>query len=242
MIIYPAIDLIEGQCVRLTQGLYDSKKVYSSDPVTMAKEFENGGFTHLHMVDLDGAKQGKIVNQKVLESVVSATNLKVDFGGGIRSEEDVKKVLDSGASKINLGSIAVKHPKLVYNWIEKYGADKIILSADIKGDYIAVHGWQESSEIRLADFISDYLAAGINTVTCTDIAKDGKLNGASVKLYERLVTKFPVLNIISSGGVDSIDNLLELEKVGCSGAIVGKAIYEKKITVEALVKLNRYAS
>ena len=240
MIIFPAIDIIGGQCVRLTYGDYATKKVYNEDPVKIAAEFEAAGFTHLHMVDLDGAKSGKVINHDILAQVTASTNLKIDFGGGLRLSQDVEKVLDAGALQINVGSLAVHNPEIVSNWIDQYGPEKIILSADVKDGYIAVHGWQEQSDLELIPFIQDYVDKGIRYITCTDIAKDGALTGASVDLYAELNQCFPEVHIIASGGVDSLDNLQKIQEAGCYGAIVGKAIYENKITLSELIKLNSY--
>ncbi len=239
MIVYPAIDVIDGQCVRLTHGKYDSKKVYSKDPTAIAQEFEDAGFTHLHMVDLDGAKAGKVINLSILEKTVNATSLQIDFGGGIRSQQDVDDVLSAGAKQINVGSLAVKSPKIVRSWMEKYGPSTLILSADVKDEYIALHGWQEKSKILLKDFILNFSQAGIQYITCTDISKDGALTGASTQLYKELIATFPDLKIIASGGVHSIDNLIDLKSVGCYGAIVGKAIYERQVDLMELISINQ---
>ncbi len=242
MIIYPAIDIIGGQCVRLTEGLYDTKKVYHEDPVEMAGQFEAAGFTHLHMVDLDGAKAGNVINASILKEATSKTSLSIDFGGGIRKEQDLINVFDAGAKQANVGSLAVKNPELIKQWIDQYGPAKIILSADVKDGKIAVHGWQDQSEIALNSFIQDYLGHGIEWITCTDISKDGQLSGASVELYKEILSQFPAIKLIASGGVDSLENVEALQDIGCYGAIVGKAIYEQKITLEDLVKYNEYAS
>lgn len=239
MIVYPAIDIIDGQCVRLTHGKYDSKKVYSNDPAEVARGFEDAGFTHLHMVDLDGAKAGKVANLSILERTANATSLHIDFGGGIRSHQDVDDVLNAGAKQINVGSLAVKKPEIVKSWIEQYGSSSLILSADVKDGNIALHGWQDQSQILLIDFVMDYSQAGIEYITCTDISKDGALSGASTQLYKELVDTFPELKIIASGGVHTLHNLTELKLVGCHGAIVGKAIYEKQIDLMDLVKVNQ---
>ncbi len=229
MRIIPAIDLIDGKCVRLTQGDYAQKKIYNENPVEVAKSFEDAGLKYLHLVDLDGAKAGKVTNWKVVESITSNTNLYVDFGGGIKTEEEIKKLFDLGVKQVNLGSIAIKEPKKVYQWIDTFGPDKIILSADVKGEQIAISGWQENSEVSINDFILDYQSAGIQYVTCTDISTDGMLNGPNLNLYEKLLKHFPELMIIASGGVSSMEDLYALRKAGVDGVIVGKAIYEGRI-------------
>ena len=234
--IIPAIDIIDGKCVRLTQGDYSQKTVYSESPLEVAKQFEDIGITHLHLVDLDGAKKGEVVNYKVLEKISSATNLVIDFGGGIKTNESIKIVFESGASIAAIGSIAVKDKKLFFSWIQKFGSDKILLGADVKEEKIAISGWLEKTEINIFDFINENMEMEIKTVFCTDISKDGLLEGASVDLYKKILLKFPKLNLIASGGVSSLSDLDELKSIGCSGAIVGKAIYENKISMNDLKK------
>ena len=234
--IIPAIDIIDGKCVRLSQGDYDTKKVYSESPVEVAKEFEANGIKRLHMVDLDGARQGKIINLKTLETVAAVTNLKIDFGGGIKTTEDVQNVLAAGAAMINIGSIAIKQPELVEIWIQQFGADKILLGADVKDENIMIHGWQQSANINIINYISAYINKGINQIFCTDISKDGLLQGTSVDLYKKILTAFPQLNLIASGGVSVIDDVDELNAIGCSGVIIGKALYEGKIQLSQLKK------
>jgi phosphoribosylformimino-5-aminoimidazole carboxamide ribotide isomerase len=234
MRIIPAIDLIDGKCVRLTQGDYAQKKIYNENPLEVAKGFEDAGLRYLHLVDLDGAKAGKVTNWKVVESITSNTNLYVDFGGGIKTEDEIQKLFDFGVKQVNLGSIAVKESKKVYGWIEKFGSDKIILSADVKGEEIAISGWQENSNIAIDDFLLDYQFAGIKYVTCTDISTDGMLSGPNVELYKKLMTHFPSLKFIASGGVSSLEDLVALKKSGVDGVIVGKAIYEGRIDLKDL--------
>jgi len=234
MIIIPAIDIIDGKCVRLEQGEYSAKTIYNENPLEVAKQFENNGIKQLHLVDLDGAKQGKIINWKVLEKIANKTNLIIDFGGGIKSNEDVKTVLNSGANQLTAGSIAVKNREIVLQWIEKYGAEKIILGADVKNEMIAISGWQETSELNLFDFLANYTKAGIKYSICTDISKDGMLQGTSIELYKKIDAKFPKLNLVASGGVTSLDELINLQEMGIYGAIIGKAIYENKITLKEL--------
>lgn len=234
MRIIPAIDIIEGKCVRLTQGDYSRKKVYNENPLEVAKQFENQGVTHLHLVDLDGAKSGRIINHKVLNSIASNTNLKIDFGGGLKRDEDVKIAFDNGANQITGGTIAVKNKALFLNWVEQYGSEKIILGADVKNQKIAVNGWLEESQIELFDFLKDYVSYGIQYVICTDISRDGCLSGSALELYKRIISQFPNLKLIASGGVTSMDEIEELKKIGCDGAIIGKAIYERKIKLKSL--------
>lgn len=236
MQIIPAIDLIDGKCVRLTQGDYEQKIIYNENPVDVAKQFEDIGITRLHLVDLDGAKKGEVVNYKVLEKIIASTNLIVDFGGGIKTNEAIKIVFESGAAIATIGSVAVKDKNLFFSWIAKYGADKILLGADVNNEKIAISGWLEKTEINILDFISENMQKGIKTIFCTDISKDGLLQGASVELYGKILKQFPALNLIASGGVSSIKDLDELKEIGCSGAIVGKAIYENKISMEDLKK------
>ena len=239
MYCIPAIDIIDGQCVRLTQGDYQQKKVYNQDPLEVAKEFEAAGIKRLHLVDLDGAKSSRIINHKVLENIATNTNLQIDFGGGLKSDNDVQIAFDSGAHQITGGTIAVKNPELFMSWIEKYGAEKIILGADVKDGFIAVHGWQEKSDLELFAFLSNYVAKGIEYVICTDVSRDGLLEGSALSLYQKIMQEFPSLKLIASGGVSSIKEVVELRKTGCYGAIIGKAIYEGRIAVKDLVNLEK---
>ena len=236
MQIIPAIDLIDGKCVRLTQGDYAQKTVYNENPVEVAKQFEDIGITRLHLVDLDGAKKGEVVNYKVLEKISSQTKLIVDFGGGIKTNQAIKIVFESGAAIATIGSIAVKNKELFFSWIAKYGADKILLGADVNDEKIAISGWLEKTQINIFDFINENMQQGIKTIFCTDISKDGLLQGASVDLYKKILQQFSSLNLIASGGVSSIKDLDELKEIGCSGAIVGKAIYENNISMNDLKK------
>ncbi|WCC46151.1 1-(5-phosphoribosyl)-5-[(5-phosphoribosylamino)methylideneamino]imidazole-4-carboxamide isomerase [Tenacibaculum finnmarkense] len=236
MRIIPAIDIIEGKCVRLTKGDYATKKIYNENPLEVAKEFEDNGIEYLHLVDLDGAKSQHIVNYKILEQIAAKTNLKIDFGGGLKSDEDLRIAFENGASQITGGSIAVKNPEIFTGWLAKYGADKIILGADCINRKIATHGWLETSEVDVIDFINQYEKIGVKNTICTDVAKDGMLQGASVDLYKEILSKSDV-NLIASGGVASIDDLIELKEIGCEGAILGKAIYEGYISLKELQKL-----
>ena len=234
MRIIPAVDIINGQCVRLTKGDYDTKKVYNENPLEVAKVFEDSGIQHLHVVDLDGAKASHIVNYRVLESIASKTNLKIDFGGGLKSDEDLKIAFDSGAHQITGGSIAVKNPEVFENWISKFGADKIILGADCKYKKIAISGWQEDSDLEVIPFIKGYQSKGISYVICTDISKDGMLEGPSFDLYSNIINESKDIKLIASGGISKYDELPQLRDIGCEGVIVGKAIYENRISLKEI--------
>ena len=234
MRIIPAIDIINGQCVRLTKGDYNTKKVYNENPLEVAKAFEDSGIQYLHVVDLDGAKASHIVNYKVLETIASKTNLKIDFGGGLKSNEDLRIAFESGANQITGGSIAVKNPEVFQGWITKYGAGKIILGADCKDENIAISGWQEESDLKVIPFINDYQQKGIEYVICTDISKDGMLKGPSFDLYERILNENTAIKLIASGGISQFDELPRLAEMGCEGVIVGKAIYENRISLKEL--------
>jgi phosphoribosylformimino-5-aminoimidazole carboxamide ribotide isomerase len=239
MIIIPAIDLIDGKCVRLTKGEYDTKKVYSDDPLEMAKRFEAHGFERLHLVDLDGAKAGKVINLAVLETICANTALKVDFGGGIKSDQDLEHVLNAGADQVTIGSLAVKDPEKLKEWIAKYGPDRIILGADVKDNKIAVSGWLETSSLDLFDFLKAYYALGIRHVLCTDISKDGMLEGPAFDLYNALMRAYPDLQLIASGGVSGIEDVKQLKENGIPSVVIGKAIYEGRIDLNELAKLKR---
>lgn len=234
MRIIPAVDIINGQCVRLTKGDYDTKKVYNENPLEVAKVFEDAGIQHLHVVDLDGAKASHIVNYRVLESIASKTNLKIDFGGGLKSDEDLKIAFDSGAHQITGGSIAVKNPEVFEKWISKFGADKIILGADCKYKKIAISGWQEDSDLEVIPFIKGYQSKGISYVICTDISKDGMLEGPSFDLYSNIINESKDIKLIASGGISIYDELPQLRDMGCEGVIVGKAIYENRISLKEI--------
>lgn len=234
MRIIPAIDIIDGKCVRLSKGDYNTKKVYNEHPLEVAKKFEAHGITHLHLVDLDGAKSKHIVNYKVLETIASKTSLKVDFGGGLKSDEDLKIAFESGAKQITGGSIAVKEPEIFESWINVYGSDKIILGADADKEKVAISGWQEESEEKLVPFIAKYLQKGIEYVICTDISKDGMLEGPSFDLYKRIIENSEKIKLIASGGISTFDELPKLAEIGCEGTIIGKAIYEGRISLKQL--------
>jgi phosphoribosylformimino-5-aminoimidazole carboxamide ribotide isomerase len=233
MRIIPAIDILGGKCVRLSKGDFGTSKIYGEDPVEVAKEFADNGISHLHLVDLDGAKAGMIINYRILENIASKTTLKIDFGGGIRSDEDLRIAFSSGALQVTAGSIAISSPSIIEEWLEKYGNEKIILGADSKNGKIVTDGWlKDSGEDSLA-WISEYCKRGISYVIATDVDKDGMLNGPATELYKKILGEVDV-NLIASGGVATIDDILELAKAGCEGAIIGKAIYEGKIKLKDL--------
>ena len=233
MRIIPAIDIIDGKCVRLSKGDYDTKKIYNENPVEVAKEFEDFGIQYLHLVDLDGAKAKKIINQKVIENIAKKTNLIIDFGGGIRSEEDLQKAFDSGAKKVTLGSVAVVNPELCLTWLEKFGAEKLILGADCLDRKIKTSGWLENSETDVVDFIKEYQKKGFKEVVCTDISKDGMLQGPSTALYQEIIEN-STIELIASGGISNIEDVQKMKEIGCAGTIIGKAIYEGRISLEDL--------
>ena len=239
MHIIPAIDLIGGKCVRLTQGDYGQVKEYNSDPLAVARQYEAAGLKRLHLVDLDGAKQKKIVNLPVLESIASKTGLHVDFGGGVQSDEDLEAAFSAGAKQITGGSIAVRQPQTFERWLKDYGPERIILGADVRGREIAISGWQEGGGVQLMPFLKRYTDFGVRYVICTDVSKDGLLQGPSFQLYKDILAEFPDLHLIASGGVATMDDLHQLRDLGCWGCIVGKAIYEGRVTVEELVEFNK---
>lgn len=238
MYIIPAIDIIDGKCVRLTKGDYTSKKEYSADPVRVAMGFENAGLNKLHLVDLDGAKERRVVNLKVLERIANETDLEIDFGGGVQSDKDIERVFNAGAKQITAGSVAVRSPEVLAQWMQTWGADKIILGADVKSDKITIGAWENESQHGWMEFLQEKLKLGINYVISTDVEKDGMLKGPSFNLYKEMRAAFPDLNVIASGGVASISDLEELEAIGVYGAIVGKAFYEGRISVEDLSLIN----
>lgn len=234
MRIIPAIDIIEGKCVRLSQGDYNTKKIYNENPLEVAKEFQDHGVEYLHLVDLDGAKSKHIVNHKVLEQIAAGTELKIDFGGGLKTDKDLKIAFDSGAHQITGGSIAVKEPEIFESWLHKFGSERIILGADAKNEKVVVSGWQEDSGADLLPFIKKYFQKGVQYVICTDVSKDGMLQGASVDLYKDILKENPGVKLIASGGIAGYDDLPELAEAGCEGAIIGKAIYEGRISLKQL--------
>lgn len=233
MRIIPAIDIIDGKCVRLSKGDYSTQKTYNENPLEVAKAYEEHGIEYLHLVDLDGAKSRHIVNHKVLETIATKTNLKIDFGGGLKTDEDLRIAFESGAKQITGGSIAVKDPDTFTSWIEHYGAEKIILGADVKGEYIATDGWLETSDQSLFDFLAHYQTKGIQHTICTDISKDGMLQGPSFDLYQKILSETEV-KLIASGGISQFDELPRLAEMGCEGTIIGKAIYENRISLKQL--------
>lgn len=226
----PAIDIIGGKCVRLTKGEYDTKKVYNEDPVAQAKEFEQKGFKRLHVVDLDGAKSKHIVNDGVLRAITENTNLTVDFGGGIKTAEDIEKAFAAGAKMVTLGSIAVTNPELCKEWIAKYGAEKIVLGADVRNGKISINGWKEDSEEELIPFLKKYVEMGVKNVLCTEISKDGTLEGPAIELYKQIMAEYPYIHLIASGGVGCNEDIDNLEKAGIPAVVFGKAYYEGRIS------------
>ncbi|HEU4555943.1 MAG TPA: 1-(5-phosphoribosyl)-5-[(5-phosphoribosylamino)methylideneamino]imidazole-4-carboxamide isomerase [Chitinophaga sp.] len=236
--VIPAIDIIGGKCVRLTQGDYAQQKVYNEHPLEVAKAFEDIGVKRLHLVDLDGAKKGAVVNWKVLEAIAGKTGLVVDFGGGIKTAKDLDIVFESGAALATIGSIAVKDPELFFEWVKKYGPEKIFLGADVKEEKIAVGGWLETTPLSVFDFLEQNVRQGVQHIFCTDIAKDGLLQGPSVKLYQQILERFPNINFVASGGVSNLQDVETLREIGCSGAIIGKAIYEGNITMQQLKSIT----
>lgn len=234
--IIPAIDIIDGKCVRLSQGDYAQKKVYNENPLEVAKAFEGVGVRRLHLVDLDGAKAQHIVNYKVLESIASNTNLTIDFGGGLKGDDDLRIAFESGASMVTGGSIAVKNPAVFLSWLEKFGAEKIILGADVKNEKIAVGGWIETTEVELLPFVKGFMEKGVDKVICTDISKDGMLKGPSIDLYKKMLEEMPALYLIASGGVSSMQDIEQLAEANVPAVITGKAIYEGRIKMDDLAR------
>ncbi|NIJ55399.1 1-(5-phosphoribosyl)-5-[(5-phosphoribosylamino)methylideneamino]imidazole-4-carboxamide isomerase [Dyadobacter arcticus] len=237
--IIPAIDMIDGKCVRLTQGDYGKKIIYNEDPLEVALEFEDAGLKRLHLVDLDGAKAKKVINWKVLEKIASKTSLHIDFGGGVQSDDDLRTVFESGAKQVTGGSVAVKQPEIFQNWLEVYGGEKIILGADAKNEKIAVSGWEEGTQIWVYDFVEEYVEKGVKYTISTDVAKDGLLKGPSFDLYKNIQDKCPDLKIIASGGISGMKDVEKLAEMNIYGVIIGKAIYESRIT---LAELQRFSA
>lgn len=232
--LIPAIDIIDGQCVRLTKGDYDCKKVYSNNPVDIARDFEKHGFRRLHVVDLDGAKSKHIVNTEVLRNITSSTSLTVDFGGGIKSEEDIRLAFEAGASLVTVGSLAVTQPELFLSWVERYGSDKFILGADVADGKVSINGWKEESSLTLEEFLHFYIGKGLRHVLCTDISKDGTLQGPAFDLYKRILKLYPDIDLIASGGISCAQDFRELEANGVPSVVFGKAFYEGRITWQEL--------
>jgi phosphoribosylformimino-5-aminoimidazole carboxamide ribotide isomerase len=237
MEVIPAIDIIDGKCVRLTHGDYSQKKIYNEHPLEVAKEFEDAGIKRLHLVDLDGAKAGVVKNWKVLETVAGKTSMVIDFGGGIKSEKDLRNVFNSGAALATVGSIAIKDEETFSTWLTKFGSEKFLLGADVKNEKITVSGWTEQTELGIYDFIEKYIQKGMKQIFCTDVSKDGALEGPSTELYKSIIEKFPDLHFIASGGVSSMEDVYQLQEIDCKGVIIGKAIYEGRIQLDELKKL-----
>lgn len=237
MKIIPAIDLVDGKCVRLTQGDFNKKKIYRDNPVEVAKEFESADLEYLHLIDLDGAKKGEVVNWKVIREILDKTVLKVDFGGGVKTTEEVEQLLDLGINRINIGSIAVREPEKFKSWMREYDPENFILSADVRGDNVQINGWQEGTNICLYDLIAQYEPV-LKYMACTDIGTDGMLSGPNFGLYKKLINRFPDLKVIASGGVSSIEDLIQLKYIKVDSVIIGKALYEGRIKLEELKPLT----
>lgn len=238
MTVIPAIDIINGRCVRLTKGDYAQQKVYYENPVDAAKQFEEAGITRLHVVDLDGAKAGHIINLKVLEAIASQTKLVIDFGGGIKKIQDVQRVFNAGAAIATVGSLAVKHPELLEEWLLEFGAGKFLIGADVLEEKIKISGWLEDGGINIFDFTGKMIGLGVANIFCTDIARDGAMQGPSIHLYKKIIAEHPEINLIASGGVTTIDDVIQLKEAGCTGVIIGKAIYEGTIPLHELSTFN----
>jgi phosphoribosylformimino-5-aminoimidazole carboxamide ribotide isomerase len=232
--LIPAIDIIDGKCVRLSQGDYDTKKIYNENPLEVAKEFEANGIQRLHVVDLDGAKSSHVVNYKALDAIAGHTSLTIDFGGGIKTDEDLMIAFENGAHMVTLGSVAVKKPELFKKWLHQYGAEKIILGADVKDNRISVSGWLEEGPQELMPFLTDYTQEGVSKVLCTDISRDGMLQGPSIELYKQVMQRFPTMHLIASGGVSGVDDIIRLDDAGIPAVVFGKALYEGRITMKDL--------
>jgi phosphoribosylformimino-5-aminoimidazole carboxamide ribotide isomerase len=240
MKIIPAIDIIDGKCVRLTQGDYGKMKIYREDPLDVALEFQDADIEYLHLVDLDGAKKGKVVNWRIIEDIIFKTALTIDFGGGVKDGSEVEQLLDLGVNQINIGSLSIKQPQTFIDWLHKYGSENFILSADVKDENVMINGWLESTNFRLMDLIDKFIAHGLEYITCTDIGSDGMLKGPNIGLYKKLKARFPNLKINASGGISSIDDLKELEYLHLHGAIIGKAIYEGRFNLAELKNYNAH--
>lgn len=237
MVIIPAIDIIEGKCVRLSQGDYETKKIYNEKPLEVAMQFEDAGLERLHLVDLDGAKEGRVRNWKVLETLAAKTSMTIDFGGGIKTRDDVRIVFEAGAAQASVGSVAVKDEKSLLQWFNEFGTKRFLLGADVKEEKITIHGWTETTTTWIYDFLEKYIEKGVQQVFCTDVSKDGLLEGPAIELYKNILQKFSSLQLIASGGVSNMHDLDALQHVGCSGVIIGKAIYEGRIS---LIELSNY--
>lgn len=238
IIIIPAIDIINGKCVRLTKGDYAQQKIYSENPVEVAKQFADAGFKRLHIVDLDGARAGKIINIAVLENIAAATDLMIDFGGGVKQISDVEALLSAGAAMVTIGSLAVKHSEIVEEWLMEFGADKFFIGADVLDENIKINGWLQDGGINIFDFVGKMISLGATNIFCTDISKDGTMQGPSIELYKKIIDLHPEISLTASGGVSNINDVKKLNEIGCSGVIIGKAIYENLVTLDELIKLN----
>ena len=238
MIIIPAIDIINGKCVRLTKGDYAQKIIYNDNPVEVAKQFEDAGIERLHIVDLDGAKAGQIVNLNVLENVAAATSLQIDFGGGVKTISDVSNIFNAGAAMVTIGSLAVKHPEILEEWLMEFGTSKFLIGADVLDGKIKISGWLEDGGVNIFDFIGTVLSLGVTNIFCTDISKDGVMEGPSLELYKEIMHQHPEVKLIASGGVSNIDDVIALKEIGCKGAIIGKAIYERKVPINPLKEMG----
>lgn len=238
MTIIPAIDIINGKCVRLTKGDYAQQKIYNENPVDVAKEFADAGFKRLHMVDLDGAKSGRIMNLAVLENIAAAVNMVIDFGGGVNKITDVENILDAGATMVTIGSMAVKQPEVLEEWLMVFGADHFLVGADVLDEKIKISGWLEDAGIHVFDFVGKLISLGVTNIFCTDISRDGMMEGPSIDLYKKILAQHPEINLIASGGVSNINDVAALKEIGCEGVIIGKAIYEKLVTLEQLIIYN----
>lgn len=238
MTIIPAIDVINGKCVRLTKGDYAQQVVYNDNPVEVAKQFQDAGIERLHIVDLDGAKAGHIVNLQVLEKVAAATDLKIDFGGGVKTIADVSNIFNAGADMVTIGSLAVKHPEILEEWLMEFGTTKFLIGADVLDGKIKISGWLEDGGVNVFDFIGSVLSLGVTNIFCTDISKDGVMEGPSLDLYKEIMQQHPEVNLIASGGVSNIEDVKALKEIGCKGAIIGKAIYERKVPLNPLKEVR----
>ena len=238
MTIIPAIDIIDGKCVRLTQGNYAQQKIYNEDTVEVAKQFAGAGLKRLHIVDLDGAKAGKVTNLAVLENIAAAVNMVIDFGGGVKKITDVENILEAGATMVTIGSLAVKQPEVLEEWLMEFGAGHFLIGADVLDEKIKINGWQEDGGINIFDFVGQLISLGVTNIFCTDISKDGMMQGPAVDLYKKILAQHPEINLTASGGVSNINDVIRLKEAGCSGVIIGKAIYENLVTLEQLIIHN----
>lgn len=238
MKIIPAIDIINGKCVRLTKGDYTQQKVYNENPVEVAKQFAGAGFKRLHIVDLDGAKAGVIMNMAVLENIAASVDMVIDFGGGVKKITDIEDILNAGASMVTIGSLAVKHTEVLEEWLMEFGVDNFLIGADFLNENVKISGWLQDGGINIFDFVGKMIDVGVTNIFCTDISKDGMMQGPAIELYKKIIEQYPEINLTASGGVSNIDDVKRLKEIGCSGVIIGKAIYENLVTLDELIKLN----